>query len=92
MMKSVIAAAALALLSFSAEAKTAKKHKSTAHTCMKDGAEAKTAEGKSIRREKTCKKNGGTWEMADKGATGSKDSAKPADAAPAGAMGATGAK
>jgi hypothetical protein len=47
--------------------KTKGGHVSKAHQCTKDGAEIKTSDkykggaGKTIRREKTCKAEGGEW-------------------------------
>ena len=69
----VAAAAAAFLLAPAAEAKDAKpakamgaKRASKAHHCVKNGAEIKTSDktapaGRPIRREKTCKKEGGEW-------------------------------
>ena len=60
--------------------KKKKKKASGAHHCVKDGKEVTTTEksqknkkmyGKAVRREKTCTKEGGTWELASKDATAS---------------------
>ena len=51
---------------------TKKGHKSMAHVCNKDGAAITTTEktkgkpGRTIKREKTCVAEGGTWEMVNK--------------------------
>jgi hypothetical protein len=70
----VMAAAALALLAGTgARAEKKTKHPSKAHHCMKDGAEIKTTkasggkEGRTIKRSKTCAKEGGAWELVEKG-------------------------
>jgi hypothetical protein len=89
MMKSIATAvAALALLAGSAamakgDAKKGehKKHKSTAHTCLKDGAEIKKGD-KKVRREKTCASLGGTWTLNE---DMKKGDAKPAGETPAAA-------
>lgn len=67
----LVAAAAIVLLAPAAEAKAkpAKSPKpSTAHHCVKDGAEIKTSEktapaGRKIKRKKTCAKEGGEWAL-----------------------------
>ncbi len=63
----IASVAALGLLAssnaFAKEVKTKSGHMSKAHTCV--GADGSTVvatkEGKTIKRAKTCKKNGGTW-------------------------------